>query len=167
MPIPETLLAWREDLSTGQATMDRTHREFLDHLAALEPLCAETEPQRMLPAYDTMLAHTVEHFAQEDRWMAATGFAPENCHSLQHRQVLELLREVRRRIAELGEVALLGQLLPELAMWFDQHARAADAGLAAYMAELGWDGAPETAPTLAPSAEPALASCGSSSCSGD
>jgi hemerythrin len=71
--------------------------------------------------------------------MAAIGFAPENCHATQHAQVLQLLREVQRRVHEDRNVALVGELVPALAEWFIPHAQNMDGGLAQVMALTGFD----------------------------
>lgn len=131
-------LAWNDDLLNGQPLMDATHREFVDHLMQIEAALGQPD-EVLLPRYDALIEHTVEHFAQEDRWMEALGFAPGNCHSTQHTQVLGVLREVRRLHAEAGQKQHIGALLPELMQWFTGHAQAADAGLANYMLEVGYD----------------------------
>lgn len=165
-----SLLTWSEELQVQHPRMDATHREFVEHVATLEatlhaaptPADSKTVDPAVLAAYDALLAHTVEHFAQEDRWMVATGFTPDNCHSNQHSQVLAVLRDVRRQATEDGKPELLGQLLPELVQWFTQHAQAADHGLAAHLNEIGFDVA--TGHLANPPAE-TISGCGSERCS--
>jgi len=136
---PATLeIAWNDDLLTRQPEMDATHREFVDHLVRIEAALGQPDAV-LLSRYDALIAHTVEHFAQEDRWMAALGFEPQNCHSSQHTQVLAVLRDVRRQHVDEGKTDLIGRLLPELMQWFEGHAQAADGGLAGYMEEVGFD----------------------------
>ncbi len=159
-----TLLAWTDELATGHAEMDQTHQEFialLDRVEAVRGADAAT----LLPVYDELIAHTTEHFGREDAWMLANGFAAENCHSLQHTQVLTVLHEVRKRIVEQGQVELLGELLPGLVQWFDGHARAADAGLAAVITEAEQARAQAAAEGRAGEPAAAIAGCGSLSCS--
>lgn len=158
-----TLLAWNDQLANQHPQMDRTHQEFVVLLDALDVAQREGAPD-VLARYDALVAHTVEHFAQEDRWMAATGFTPENCHSNQHRQVLDLLGEVRRRVVDEGQTELVPRLLPELAQWFEQHAQSMDAALVFHMAQVGYDAASgRIERPIQP--EAAIAGCGSSSCS--
>ncbi len=83
-------LAWSEQLAVGDARMDETHAEFVDQLNAL----LATPVDQQLPLYRAFLDHTVEHFAQEERWMLATGFAPDNCHASHHATILETMRAV-------------------------------------------------------------------------
>lgn len=140
MPTPPAApgITWNDELLTRHPQMDATHREFVEHLIQVESALGQADTV-LLPRYDALVAHTVEHFAQEDRWMAALGFAPQNCHAMQHTQVLAVLQDVRRQHVEAGQTDLIGRLLPELMQWFEHHAQAADAGLAGYMAEVGFD----------------------------
>jgi hemerythrin len=157
-----TTLVWTDDLATSQPQMDQTHREFVELLADFEdaldtPLAATR--------FDELLAHTEQHFAQEDRWMASLGFAPQNCHGLQHAQVLRALREVAQLQGRPEQGDVLRLILKELAAWFPAHASMMDAALAAVMAERGFD--PETGRIGLPREPEAalITGCGGSTCS--
>ena len=73
--------------------------------------------------------------------MAELGFDPATCHPAQHRQILEVLHEVRRRLQAEGEAALglIDAMVPALAEWFPMHAQTMDAGLVQAMAERGYE----------------------------
>ncbi len=92
-------LQWSEGLALDLPLMDETHEEFVALLAAVE----QAGDEALLPAWRALVAHTTEHFAREDAWMAATRFASGNCHSLQHKVVLQVMGEARpaRRRASL------------------------------------------------------------------
>ena len=136
-------LTWSETLALQHAQMDDTHREFVDLLAELEA-AAGAAPADLLPRLDRFVEHTEAHFGQEDAWMATIGFQPENCHTRQHAQVLQLLREVQRRVRDEGQLELVGQLVPALAEWFVPHAQNMDGGLAQVMVATGFDPATGT-----------------------
>jgi hemerythrin-like metal-binding protein len=155
------LLTWTDALALGQPQMDATHAEFVQHLADLEAAIEDGDAGAALGA---LIAHTEAHFGQEDRWMAALGFAPRNCHGVQHEGVLQVMREVHRRHTEAPDPALLQRLAVELARWFPQHAQTMDAALAQTMAEHGLDPATgAVARPPAPEAEP-VSGCGSAAC---
>ena len=158
-----TLLAWNDQIANNHPQMDQTHQEFVVLLNELEAARLGGAPD-VLARYDALVEHTVEHFAQEDRWMAATGFTPENCHSNQHKQVLDLLREVRRRVVDEGQDELIPRLLPELAQWFEQHAQMMDAALVFHMGEVGYDAASGRIDRPV-QPEAAISGCGGSTCS--
>lgn len=158
-----TTLLWHDNLALGQPRMDTTHREFVDLLAAVEA-SLEALPATLDGALEALLAHTEQHFAQEERWMVAMGFAPENCHAFQHAHVLQVLREVTRLYRNEGGLSLVRQLVGELAKWSPVHAQAMDAALAEAMAERGYD--PETGAFSRPAAggTAPLTGCGSARC---
>ena len=153
-------LEWSEALSLDLPLMDDTHREFVDLLAAVEAAADDT----VITAWRTLIDHTQQHFDQEDRWMRETRFAAGNCHSVQHKVVLDVMREGLER-AEGGELELLRLMVGELAQWFPQHAQSMDAGLALHLRSVGHD--PASGQVANPAALPAqeITGCGSVACS--
>ena len=151
---------WSEKLLTGDARMDHTHQEFADQLAVL----LATPPAEQLPLYEAFVAHTVAHFAQEDRWMLATGFTESNCHSDQHAMVLETMQAVVKHY-QLGETDIINRMGEALGEWFGQHAQSMDAGLAQHLQSVGFDSATETLADPAAIRNVTVSGCGSISCS--
>ena len=153
-------LEWSEALQLELPQMDDTHREFVELLATAQA-AADTE---LLTHWETLIAHTDRHFGQEDRWMVETGYASGNCHAVQHKVVLQVMREGATRAAA-GELPLLRLIAGELAQWFPQHAQSMDAGLALHLRSVGHD--PSTGQVQRPEALPAqqITGCGSASCS--
>jgi hemerythrin len=96
--------------------------------------------------------------------MRATRFAPANCHSMQHRMILQVLREGAQHAAA-GDLAPARVMTRELAIWFPQHAQTMDAALAAHLQRLGFD--TTTGAVSAPHALPEteIHGCGGSACS--
>lgn len=153
-------LVWSDALKLDNPRMDATHVEFVDLLTRLEA----APDDELLPRYRRLVAHTEEHFAQEDRWMRRTGFAPENCHQAQHTQVLHVLREHERRMLA-GKPVDLRRLAGELGAWFEHHAQTMDAALAFHCLQVGFDTTTETlagGDTPVP-AQP-ITGCGSHAC---
>lgn len=157
-------LTWNEALALNQTEMDATHVEFVELLGACDKLL-NGDDAALLASFEALCTHTVAHFGQEDRWMAATGFAPENCHSYQHQAVLQVMQECARRARVDADFEPLKLAVAELAIWFPQHAQQMDAALAQHMAHLGFD--PATGALRQPLATEAAAitGCGGGSCS--
>lgn len=157
-PVPDLL--WDAELQTGDARMDGTHEEFVAQLAHLRalPHAAQLEPYREL------LRHTVEHFAQEERWMVATGFTAENCHAGQHRGILDTMRAVETHYLQ-GDTDIIARMADALAEWFPAHAQSMDAGLAQHLQSLDFDSTTETLPDPARVRPATMSGCGSVSCS--
>jgi len=151
---------WTEKLLTGDARMDQTHQEFADQLAEL----LATPAADQLPLYEAFVAHTVAHFAQEDRWMLATGFTASNCHTDQHAMVLETMQAVIKHYQS-GETDIINRMGEALGEWFGQHAQSMDAGLAQHLQSVGFDSATETLADPAAIRNVTVSGCGSISCS--
>jgi len=132
-------LNWSPELQLNDPRTDATHEEFIVMLNATAIAYAATQ----LPQYQALLEHTVEHFAQEERWMRACDIPEDFCHFTQHSGVLEVMKEVERRALS-GETALITQMLEALVEWFPGHAQSMDAGLVTYLKEKGFDTATET-----------------------
>jgi hemerythrin len=128
------LIEWSEELVLGQPAMDDTHREFV---ALLNCLGAAGEGE-LLARLDEFIAHTEAHFGQEETWMEAMQFPPLHCHRAEHDGVLEIMREVRARIAG-GEPHYGPVLAKAIAEWFPLHAQSMDAVLALTIRQTGFD----------------------------
>ena len=141
-------LQWSESLSLDLPAMDDTHHEFVDLLGAVEL----APDDGLVARWADLIAHTDEHFSREDSWMQSTGFASANCHSMQHKVVLQVMREGLSRSAA-GDLTLVRQMARELGAWFPQHAQAMDASLALHLRRTGYD--PVTGIVHMPDALPA------------
>ncbi|QNN57464.1 hemerythrin [Diaphorobacter ruginosibacter] len=141
-------LQWSEEMALDLPLMDQTHQEFVELLQAVET----ADDASVLAAWKALVAHTDAHFAQEDRWMAATRFASGNCHSVQHKVVLQVMREGTER-AENGELFVLREMGRELQAWVVQHTQLMDAALALHLRRVGYN--PETGEVLSPDHLPA------------
>lgn len=127
-------LFWSDTLALGLPVMDATHQEFVELLSQVNAASDAT----LLPRWQTLIEHTDAHFAREDAWMTDTGFTSTNCHTTQHKVVLQVMREGARRAA-VGELAVVRQMADELGVWFPQHAQAMDAALALHLRNVGYD----------------------------
>jgi len=151
---------WSDALLTGDARMDDTHHEFAQQLDTL----LATPQADQLPLYQAFVAHTVAHFAQEDRWMLATGFTASNCHTDQHNMILETMHAVVQHYQK-GETDIINRMGEALAEWFGQHAQSMDAGLAQHLKSVGFDSGTETLADPASIRNVTVSGCGSISCS--
>lgn len=158
--LPASSLPWTPSLLTGDTRMDDTHHEFIDMLNEI----LATPQELQLPLYKKCLLHTVEHFAQEERWMVATGFAAENCHAEHHATILETMRAVESHY-EAGDTGIITRLAEALAEWFPGHAASMDAGLALHMKQVGFDSVTETVADPGKIQSVTMSGCGSVSCS--
>ena len=154
------LLKWSDALALDLPFMDDTHREFVDLLATV----VQSSDDALLNHWRTLITHTQEHFDREDRWMVDTGFSSGNCHSTQHKVILQVMREGEAR-GVTGEYGVVRQMAYELGIWFPQHAQAMDAALALHLRGVGYDAA--TGQVNMPQSLPmeAIHGCGGETCS--
>jgi hemerythrin len=153
-------LHWSPQLQTGDERMDHTHEEFVDMINRL----LATPASEQLPLYRAFVEHTRAHFAQEERWMLATGFAPDNCHAMHHETILETMRAVEAHHRQ-GDAEIITRMAEALAEWFPQHAASMDAGLALHLRSVGFDTATETLADPDRVRPASMSGCGSVSCS--
>ena len=121
-------LEWSDALVLGFEPMDRVHREFVVLLKQ-----AQSATDAQLPgAWSEVVDHTAQHFERENQWMRKAHFAGATDHMLQHRVVLNLLRDglAMTRHGDLLPVRLMAQ---ELAAWFVKHTQSLDAALALHL----------------------------------
>lgn len=153
-------LHWTPSLHTGDARMDDTHEEFVELLARLR-----AAPQaEQFDLFRELRQHTVEHFEQEDRWMIATGFSADNCHTSQHNTILDTMRAVEEHYLK-GDTEIIARMADALAEWFPQHAQSMDAGLAKHMASVKFNTQDETLADPSVVRPATMSGCGSVSCS--
>ncbi len=167
MNIQSQALSWSDALSLNQPQIDQTHQEFvelLNELGASLQAADENSPQPVLAVYQRLLAHTEQHFAMEEGFMAATGFAADNCHSKQHAMVLDVMREVLVHTVTTQDLAPMRNLLTELANWFPSHAEMMDASLVFHMNQVGFDPATGGFNEAALAGVAPISSCGSGGC---
>lgn len=127
-------LVWSEDLMLSMPELDTIHQEFVALLAQAQT----ASDADLVPIWQTLVAHTEAHFALEDRWMVASGFPADNCHSRQHAVVLQVLREGAQQGSQ-GHVAPIRQMAHELSIWFPHHAQTMDAALTQHLQARGFD----------------------------
>lgn len=157
-------LTWKPEFVLDQPQVDATHREFVELVGRLDESAGALADAALIERFSQLVDHTIEHFGQEDRWMAATGFTPDNCHTRQHQMVLDVMHEVLRLARTEGHLEPLRRIVAELEAWFPQHADMMDAALVFHMNEVGFDPArPEAGAAKLPAA--ALSGCGNASCS--
>lgn len=121
-------IEWTPALVLDFEPIDTLHHTFVDLLAQ-----AQQAPDNALPAaWAALLTHTMAQFEWEDDCMQRSGFSSAPNHILQHRVVLNLLRQ-GQALARTGQLAAVREMAFELAAWFAKHTQAQDAALALHM----------------------------------
>jgi hemerythrin-like metal-binding protein len=129
-------LQWSESLVLGVPFMDKAHHTFVDLL----DMTLSSTDSALLAYWQDLIAHTDLLFDQEDAWMQGTQFSSNSCHAVQHKVILQVMREGEQR-GQGGELGVLRQMAYELGLWFPQHVQSMDAALALHLRSAGFDGA--------------------------
>lgn len=108
--------------------MDDACAAFTARLAIAD----EADDAQLPRAWRDLVACAAENFAREDRWMQSTDFSSRKGHILQHRVVLEVMREGIVQADE-GRLLQVRQMLWQLRDWFGKHVQTADAALALHL----------------------------------
>jgi hemerythrin len=127
-------LQWKETLSLDLPAMDEPSQQ----LAALLALAAAASDADLPSLWRQLMAHTETQFGREDRWMRQTGFSSTQVHSVQHKVVLQVMREGLNDDGT-GNLPLIRTMTRELGVWFAQHNQSMDAALALHLRKTGYD----------------------------
>lgn len=121
-------LKWTPSLWLDHEPMDNMNRAFMELLGS-----AQSAPDdRVVETWQALVQHAAVHFGTEDRWMRSGGLVTAGQHTLEHRVVLNLLREGLAQ-AQRGNLAPVRQMATELGAWFSRHTLTLDAALALHM----------------------------------
>lgn len=127
-----TLLTWSDTLTLDYPPMDDLHRQFVDKLTDVDT-CANAD----LPGvWSALIDCTQRLFDRENSWMVDTHFSSAHNHTMQHKVVLNVMREGLAK-ARAGQASEVRNMAAELARWFSKHIQSLDAALALHMKSSG------------------------------
>jgi hemerythrin-like metal-binding protein len=121
-------LNWTPALWLGFEPMDAMNRDFMELLGHAQ----DASDDDLINTWRALVTHATGHFGTEDDWMRSEAFATIDQHVMEHRVVLNLLREGLTR-AQAGDLAPARQMAGELGAWFSRHTQSLDAALALHM----------------------------------
>ncbi|CAN5868931.1 hypothetical protein BH11PSE13_BH11PSE13_30370 [soil metagenome] len=127
-------LNWSDALVLDLPFMDREHHAFVTSIERVD----RAEDARLAEAWSDLLACTTDHFAREDLWMRSSGFASGKDHIVQHRVVLEVMREGLIQARE-GRLLQVREMARQLRSWYVKHVQTMDAALALHLRGMRFD----------------------------
>ena len=114
-------LEWSEEFSVG---VDQLDEEHITLFALFNDVCAAVEEGRPHQETETLLRalldETREHFASEERLIAATGFPGFTEHANHHRELSAVLREYIAKF-EREDCGDSASLIGFLRQWLTRH----------------------------------------------
>ncbi|MFH1469311.1 MAG: bacteriohemerythrin [Pseudomonadota bacterium] len=123
------------DLETGNAQIDRQHRELVDWCNALnDPDSAAVRGGRLSAALRFVIGYVDLHFAVEERVMAAAGYPGMEAHLKGHAYFRRAVAQLRRDLGSVDSARTAALQLHHLILdWFLQHIRLTDRSLADWL----------------------------------
>jgi hemerythrin len=113
---------WTDDQSVGVDEIDRQHQEWYVMVAALHDAIRTNQLDRVAGVISFLERYTHEHFATEERHMAAKGYPRLREHRAQHEAfVAEFLRHKSAIAANGVQPALVAALSDWLGSWMREH----------------------------------------------
>ena len=112
-------LRWKPAFASGHPEIDQEHEALFDLANQLLDAAAirESKPVEFEQAFETLLTHVTEHFANEEAILRAYGYADLEAHAQLHRRLLERARQLHvatHATGADGADGLIGFLLSEL-----------------------------------------------------
>jgi hemerythrin len=126
---------WTDDLAVGVADIDRQHKELFTRLGGLLDAMAAGKAQTQAPAMLDFLARYVrEHFATEERHMAAMSYPSANSHKLQHQAFIHEFQLIQRQFQAQGaSPTLVLEVHRKVSDWLVNHICRTDKLLGAFL----------------------------------
>lgn len=121
-------MSWTSALALDFPPIDNLHRRLVEHIANVQTC----DDRAMTEQWAALVECAQALFADEDQWMHCTDFANAPHHSLEHRVVLNVLRE-GLALSRQGQHAQVRTMTQELARWLPKHIQSLDAALALHL----------------------------------
>jgi hemerythrin-like metal-binding protein len=136
VPRGGTSVRWDDSLAIGVEEIDTQHRQLYAQVAALQEAVRYGEFARAMVTLDFLERYVSEHFAAEERWMAATRYPGRPTHVRLHRAFVAEFLQRKEQLLTLGPGgALAAGLAGWLAGWIEDHVEKADLDLSRYANE--------------------------------
>jgi hemerythrin len=132
-------LSWDPSLTTGFVEIDEQHQELFRRVDVLLGNMRRGQlDEELEKLFDFLDGYVREHFATEERLMAAHDYPLAGPHRGQHRAFAQIFQERRREVAAAGcSPALIEKLSGFLLGWLQEHIGTADRALGEFLIAAG------------------------------
>lgn len=123
-----------KELETGNAVIDKEHRELIDAVNRLMDACSEGKGRASMDETAKFLNNYVDqHFTHEEQLQQRASYPGIRAHKLFHEKYKQTLKEITGRIAANGpNIADLGKLNAHISVLIS-HIRTEDKKLGAFL----------------------------------
>lgn len=125
MNVRESLIAWSDQYSLGMPEIDDQHKVLFEVLNRLwAGIINRAGRDEMLAIVDELERYTLSHFAAEETFMRATGYADLAEHKKAHKAFVDRLAAEKKLVLAGGSLSL--DLLKFLKDWLANHILVSD-----------------------------------------
>jgi hemerythrin-like metal-binding protein len=124
---------WSKDFLTGIETIDDQHRHLVDLVNKFEEASRKGKGSRIMSEIlKDLVGYTQEHFAHEEKIMAASAFPGTRQHMARHRQLLQKVERFQFEFETEG-LRVTSEVRDLLRYWVRSHILQDDMAYAAHL----------------------------------
>lgn len=123
------------DLLTGNAIIDKEHRQLFDAINALLDACARGQGRdKLTQTMNFLESYIAQHFAHEEQLQAQSKYPDAVHHKKLHDEYKRIVSEISQELKRTGPtVALVGKVNSNVGNWLLVHIKREDAKVAAHI----------------------------------
>lgn len=132
-------LQWEDSLSVGIELIDLQHKQWIDHFnRTVEAVAAQQGAMHITKTLGFLIEYTEDHFATEERHMAANHYAGLDEHKAKHDELRRTLADLVHDFEEEGVTHQLTEATGTfLGNWLIRHIQDVDMKFGAFVAKEG------------------------------
>lgn len=129
---------WTEDLATGNAMIDKEHRQLIDMIGNLMDACSKGKGREEVVNMISFLnQYTIQHFSHEEALQKQYKYPDMENHFRYHREFRQTVQRLVEQAQKEGvSVALLAEINRSIALWFTAHIRQQDKRVAEHIQKM-------------------------------
>ena len=116
------LIVWRDKLSIGVPEIDRDHQQLIKYLNDFYDAAQEGHAHKAVArTLIRLMEYTRDHFAREEKVMAAVEYPHIEAHKKAHRELTQQVKVVAARFAQNPNGSIDEEVFDFLRSWLTDH----------------------------------------------
>ncbi len=126
---------WTSDLETGNALIDREHKQLFEAINGLLDACSMGKGRTELEKTTKfLLDYTKLHFGDEEKLQLQYKYPDYANHKRYHDTFVNVVSDISKQLHQEGPtIALVGQVNQKIGQWLIQHVKGEDVKVARYI----------------------------------
>ncbi len=123
---------WSKDLLTGNAQIDKEHKELIDAINDLLDACSKGKGRNEIAkTVNFLVSYTRTHFSREEILQMKYKYPDYINHKKYHKQFVDTVLDIQKKLLSEGpSIALIGQINSKVAVWIINHIKKEDVKVA-------------------------------------